>query len=503
MVSIQSDNMYLLGIDLGSSSVKVAMVNAATQECVVVTQQPKTEMKIDAPQEGWAEQNPEDWWSNFKMALKTLLIESKVKPDQIIGIGISYQMHGLVIVDEDQKVLRPSIIWCDSRASEIGEKAFEQIGSTKCLTHYLNSPGNFTASKLKWVKENEPSTYKLISKMMLPGDYLAMKMTGQIQTTISGLSEGILWDFKQGNLALELLEEYGISEKLIPDIVPTFSKQAVLSKEAADELGLKEGTPIGYRAGDQPNNAFSLGVIHPNEVAATGGTSGVVYGIVDQAKNDKKSRVNGFAHVNHTNEHPRIGTLLCINGAGSLYAWIKKHFAHVDSSYKDMEIEASKIPIGSEGLCILPFGNGSERMLENHYKGAQVNNLQFSVHSQAHFFRAALEGIAFSFVYGLELLKNMGIDPNIIRVGNDNLFQSDIFSNTLATLSGVEIAMIETTGAIGAAKAAGYGIGTYTSMEEAVGKHEIIKNYSPTNHKEQYKTAYQNWRRILEKQYKI
>ena len=495
--------MYLLGIDLGSSSIKVALIEAESQRVAQVISYPETEMPIRAAQVGWAEQDPELWWTNLKKACSLLFDRTDVSPRQISAIGIAYQMHGLVIVDKAQEVLRPSIIWCDSRAVEIGEHANEALGHENCLQSMLNSPGNFTASKLRWVKENEPAVFDKIHKAMLPGDFLAMKMTGKIYTTISGLSEGSFWDFDKNDLAHELLQHYEISKDMLPELVESFSIQGKLTANAAKELGLTKDTPIAYRAGDQPNNAFSLGVIHPNQLAGTGGTSGVVYGLVDTLQYDPLSRVNSFAHVNHDATQIRIGVLLCINGAGSQYAWIKKQMAEDGMSYEDIEAAQREISIGADGLRILPFGNGAERMLENKYQGAQVFNLQLNTHTRAHFYRAALEGVAFAFVYGMEILHEMGIHPSTLRVGNDNLFQSSIFSHTIAALAGVNIDIIETTGAIGAAKGAGYGVGFYPSLDAAVGNLQIVKSYKKVKNVEKYKKAYQDWKTILKKQYQL
>ncbi len=485
--------MYLLGFDLGSSSVKAALVNTMTEEVVAVAQYPTTEMAIISQQKGWAEQEPSVWWENVCTLSRNILNNNAINPNDVKAIGIAYQMHGLVLVDKNQEVLRPSIIWCDSRAIEIGNRAFEQIGEASCLQTCLNSPGNFTASKLKWVKENEPSIYAQVAKMMLPGDYVAMKMTDEIVTTISGLSEGILWDFKSNQIAQTILDYYGISEKLIPTIVNNFIPQGTLTNNAAQELGLVAGIPITYRAGDQPNNAMTLNVLNAGEIAATGGTSGVVYGVVDKAEYDKVSRVNSFAHVTHTIDNQRIGVLLCINGAGSQYRWIKEQVAKEQISYTDMENQLKEIPIGSDGLRIFPFGNGAERMFGNQDIGAQFINLQFNRHTRAHLYRAALEGIAFSFVYGMQILTEMGLNVSVIRVGDDNLFQSEVFANTIASLMNTKIEVVHTTGAAGAARAAGVGIGIYKSVEAAMKNVKVKLTYEPNENDTEYQAAYEKW----------
>ena len=489
--------MYLIGYDIGSSSIKAALVDAQSGELVDFVQSPSEEMEMVAPQPGWAEQDPELWWKHVVAATQKFKTSHKEKLKEVKGIGISYQMHGLVLVDESMQALRPSIIWCDSRAVPYGNQAFEQLGPNWCLSHLLNSPGNFTASKLRWVIENEPHVYEKAKYLMLPGDFIALKMTGNPVTTVSGLSEGIFWDFSKEALSTELLEHYKIDKGLIPPIVGTFAEQGRLTQEASEVLGLPTGTPVTYRAGDQPNNALCLNVLNPGEVAATGGTSGVVYGVVDSPQYDSASRVNGFAHVNHTKSDPRIGILLCINGTGIQYNWIRQNCAPQGISYPEMEAEAQKIPIGSEGLSILPFGNGSERMLENTDMGAYMCNLQFNRHKQAHLYRAALEGIAFSFVAGIEIMRGMGISIDVLRVGNDNMFQSEVFSTTLATLVDSEIQVLETTGAIGAAKAAGVGGGIYTSPEEALQNQQEVKRYQPGSERGLYQEAYASWKTYL------
>lgn len=488
--------MYLLGYDLGSSSIKAAIVEAKSGKTIAIAKFPDSEMAIISTQKDFAEQNPDLWWKYICESTKAVLAKANIDKTKIQAIGIAYQMHGLVCVDENYEAIRNAIIWCDSRAVNIGKKAFKEIGEEKCLKNLLNSPGNFTASKLAWLKENEPENYAEIHKIMLPGDFIAMKMTDEITTTISGLSEGIFWDFQKNELSKAILNHYGFDKNIFPKIKNTFSIQGKLCENAANELGLSPNIPITYRAGDQPNNALSLNVLNNGEVAATGGTSGVVYAVTDKPLFDLKSRINGFAHVNYTIDNQRIGILLCINGAGILNSWLQE-IAGKNLSYEAMNFMANQIPIGSDDLVILPFGNGAERVLENKNIGSHILNLNFNRHTNAHLFRAGLEGIAFAFVYGINILKEIGIEINVLRVGNDNLFQSNIFAETIATLADCTIEIMETTGAIGAAKAAGVGIGIYDSIEEAMKKVEVLEVVEPNLEKGNYELAYRKWEKAL------
>ena len=493
--------MYLLGYDIGSSSVKACIVEAETGKCVASTFFPKSEAPIISKQSGWAEQNPEDWWQYLKSATAEVLATSHIDSADIRAIGISYQMHGLVCVDSDQQVVRPAIIWCDSRAVPYGEKAFRELGEEFCLEHMLNSPGNFTAMKLAWVKEHEPENYARIHKFMLPGDYIAMRLSGNICTTASGLSEGILWDFKNDGIATDLLNHFGIDSSLVADIMPTFAEQGRVSASAARELGLHEGTPITYRAGDQPNNALSLNVFEPGEIASTAGTSGVVYGVNGNVDYDKKSRVNTFAHVNHTARNPRTGVLLCINGTGILNSWTKRNFMANGISYAQMNDLAAQSPIGSCGISILPFGNGAERVLENRETGCSIHGINFNNHSIANVARAVQEGIVFSFKYGIEIMEQMGMDVKKIHAGNANMFLSPIFRNTLAGVTGATIELFDTDGSVGAAKGAGIGAGIYRDNKEAFASLERLEIIEPdADNASKYAEAYSLWKNRLEKE---
>lgn len=491
--------MYLLGYDIGSSSVKASLVSVETGKCAASAFYPKQEAEIISVHPGWAEQNPESWWEYLKMSTAAVLEESKVDAGDIKAIGISYQMHGLVCVDKNRQLLRPSIIWCDSRAVAIGEKAFHEIGEEKCLSRLLNSPGNFTASKLAWVKQNEPRIYEKIDKIMLPGDYIAMKLSGEACTTMEGLSEGIFWDFKNNRVADFLMDYYGLDDSLLPTVRPTFSFQGEVDAWAAKELGLRAGIPITYRAGDQPNNALSLNVFNPGEIASTAGTSGVVYGVNGEVNYDLQSRVNTFAHVNHSDEQTRLGVLLCINGTGILNSWIRRNVAPEGISYSEMNELASQVSVGSEGLSILPFGNGAERMLNNQETGCSIHGLNFNRHGKAHIIRAAQEGIVFSFKYGIEIMEEMGMQVNKIHAGHANMYLSPVFCETLAGVTGAVIELYDTDGSVGAAKGAGIGAGIYKDHNEAfatLDKLNVVEPDVPAS--AQYRESYERWKSKLE-----
>ncbi len=493
---------YFLGIDIGSSSVKVCLLDGDSQMVVARASAPNAEAPIKALKSGWAEQEPADWWSYLKTALHELSSKSKVSSDNIVAVGITYQMHGLVLVDENMDVLRPSIIWCDSRAVPYGNRAQKELGDEYCLSHLLNGPGNFTAAKLAWVRENEPEIFKKVHKFMLPGDYIAMRMTGEVRTTLSGLSEGMFWDFLEGGVSGNLMNSLGIPAEMLPECVPTFGIQGRLTAEAAAELGLREGTVVSYRAGDQPNNALSLNVLNPGEVAATAGTSGVVYGISDKVCTDPKSRVNIFAHVNHSSEAVRLGVMHCTNGVGILNAWMRRMVA-ADKDYEQFNAMAAAAPVGSAGVSVLPFGNGAERILENRQIGASVHGLNFNIHDANTLARAAQEGVAFSFKYGMDIMQSVGMNTDVIRAGHANMFLSPVFCSTLATVSGAVIELYNSDGAFGAAIGAALGCGFYASPEEAFSSLEKIMVMEPDmNNNAQCTDAYCRWLSILERELK-
>lgn len=495
--------MYLLGYDIGSSSVKASLVDVETGKCVSSAFFPKVEAEILSVKQGWAEQRPEQWWEHLRQSTQSILAKAQIEPSDIKAIGISYQMHGLVCIDKDRNVLRPAIIWCDSRGVPYGEKAFNEIGEEQCLSTILNSPGNFTATKLAWVKENEPELFAKIDKILLPGDYIAMRLTDRVCTTISGLSEAMLWDFKNERLSDAVMAYFGYNPSIIPEIVPTFSVQGHVTAEAAAELGLVEGIPVAYRAGDQPNNALSLNVFNPGEIASTAGTSGVVYGVNGEVNYDKKSRVNTFAHVNHGAGQTRLGVMACISGTGILNSWMKRNVAPEGISYPGMNDLAAQVPIGSEGVTILPFGNGAERVLQNREIGSSIHGVNFLRHGKEHLVRAAQEGIVFSFQYGIEIMESLGMDVKKIHAGHANMFLSPIFRETLAGVSGATIELFDTDGSVGAAKGAGIGVGIYADNNEAFSTLDRIEIIEPkASDRQAYADAYGRWKEILETELK-
>ncbi|RYY56959.1 MAG: carbohydrate kinase [Chitinophagaceae bacterium] len=493
--------MLLLGIDLGTSSIKVSVIDSETQACLNSARYPDAEVDILSPHPGWAEQSPDQWWDNVKQAILRCHAGGQYNPLDIASIGIAYQMHGLVLVDKDQHVLRNSIIWCDSRAVAIGEKAFDTIGPERCLSRLLNSPGNFTASKLAWVKENEPQVYQKIDRIMLPGDFIAMKLTGAITTTASALSEGIFWDFQDESLSGDVMDYFGFDRSVIAPVQPVFSVHGEVKENVASRLNLKPGIPVSYKSGDQPNNALSLNVLQPGEVAATAGTSGVIYGVADQLSYDQESRINSFAHVNHAGADKRIGILLCINGVGIFNRWIR-NLAGASLDYAGLNETAAKVKPGAEGLLALPFGNGAERMLSNKIIGAQFRGLDLNVHGTSHMVRAVQESIAFSFRYGLDIMRENGINPTVIRAAHSNLFLSELFTSAFAAVNNVSVEFYEGDGSFGSAIGSGIGAGIYKSAEAATAKRKADRIVSPKD-VELYENLYQDWKKMLEREMEL
>lgn len=487
--------MLLLGIDVGTSSIKVSVVDGATQQCLASAQYPETEAEIISHQTGWAEQSPDQWWEDVKQAIKKANHSGKYNPQEIGAIGIAYQMHGLVLLDREAKVLRNSIIWCDSRAVSYGDKAFKTIGEDQCLSCLLNSPGNFTASKLAWVKENEPEVFERIYKIMLPGDFIAQRLTGFVTTTPSALSEGIFWDFAKNNVSEEVMAHFGFDKNIMAPVQNVFSQHGALSALVASELSLRTGIPVAYKAGDQPNNALALNVLQPGEVAATAGTSGVIYGVSDALTYDPQSRVNSFAHVNHTSNETRVGVLLCINGTGISNKWIR-NIAGANLSYSQMNEQAAAVAAGSDGLFVLPFGNGAERMLNNRLVGAHIQGIDYNRHSAGHLFRATQEGIAFAFRYGLDIMRENGMNPQVIRAGKTNMFLSPVFAEAFVNATGVPVELYESDGSVGAAIGAGIGSGFFKNASEAFSKKEVLETVVPGN-AALYDELYQRWKAYL------
>jgi len=488
--------MLLLGIDLGTSSIKVSVVDSSTRHTVASATYPDTEVAIKALQPGWAEQSPDLWWLHVQEAIRRCHATGGYDPTDIAAIGISYQMHGLVLVDSSNKVLRDAIIWCDSRAIAIGEKAFKDLGEAYCLQHLLNSPGNFTASKLAWVKQNEPHIYEKIDKVLLPGDFIALKLTGSATTSASALSEGMFWDFKTNDVSAAVVDYFGFQSSFIPTVQAVFSEHGRLDKSVAEMISLRPGIPVSYKAGDQPNNALSLNVMQPGEVAATAGTSGVIYGVADSLAYDKESRINSFAHVNHQSNQARIGILLCINGTGIFNRWIRDLSG--GQSYQALNVLAKSVPAGAEGLLMLPFGNGAERMLSNRITGAQVHGLDFNIHSTGHVVRAAQEGIAFAFRYGLDIMRENGLRPSVIRAGKANMFLSPVFTHAFVNATRIPVELHECDGSVGAALGAGIGAGVFSSEAEAFSERRPLELVVPEPG-EHYEELYQGWKEILGK----
>lgn len=490
--------MYFLGIDLGSSSVKLSVLDADKGSCLSSVTAPDFEMEIKAPEFGWAEQDPELWWQYTKHGIAKLANKYQIDLTKIKAIGIAYQMHGLVLTDADLNPVRPAIIWCDSRAAVLGAQSYLQIGEDYCQETLLGSPGNFTASKLKWVKENQPEILAKAAYMMLPGDYIAAKLSGVAQISTSGLSEGTLWNFKEGRLATEIMEQMDIPSELVPEIVPNFGEQATINSAIAKELGFSSDVKITYRGGDQPNNALSLNVLKPGEIATTAGTSAVIYAVSDQDAFDTQSRINTFLHVNNTPEEKRNGVMVCINGSGICYQWLRKLMSAATDElidYEQLNSLAAASEAGAKGLRFYPFGNGVERIFNNKNATSGIQNLNFNMHSASEVVRAACEGIVFAMNFGFDVMKEVGVTGTLVKAGKANLFLSPIFREIFVNTTNTTLELYNTDGAVGAARGAAYGFGYYKTYEEAFENLECLERIEPNPAlTKTYADIYNNWK---------
>ena len=492
----------ILGLDIGSSSVKGVLLDLTTGKTVQHASSPATELEITALKPGWAEQHPDLWWEHTCKVIAAIKTASPSAFKSLKAIGIAYQMHGLVLVDAQGKPLRPAIIWCDSRAVPYGERAFSDIGAESCLSLFGNSPGNFTAAKLAWVKQNEPEVFRQTAHLMLPGDYIALKLTGRVGTTRSGLSEGVLWDFKSNGVAKAVLDYFGIPHSLVPPFGDNIGMFESVRADIADELGLPRGVPVTYRAGDQPNNALALRVLEPGEIAANAGTSGVVYGVTSELGVDKKSRVNNFLHVNSTTSAPRIGALMCVNGTGSFYRWMR-HTLAPTLSYQQLNERAEQSEVGARGVIGIPYGNGAERTLGNVSLGASFEQLDLNRHSIGDIARATQEGIVFALCYGVELMRQMGLTPARVRAGNANMFQSPVFRATFATALGVPLELYTTDDAEGAARGAGIGAGLLSYSDAFKGLTSELTVDPDRRTLSQTREAYERWKDVVERKLSV
>lgn len=330
------------------------------------------------------------------------------------------------------------------------------------------------------------------ARFLKPGDYIAMKLTGEITTSISALSEGIFWDFKKGEISKDVMNYFGFENDIIPEVRDVFTAHGCLQKKVADDLKLKAGIPVTYKAGDQPNNALSLNVLNPGEVATTAGTSGVIYAVTDSLFHDSKSRVNTFAHVNHTPDKQRLGVLLCINGTGIMTRWTKDIMGK-GKTYKEMNEEAATIDVGSNGLLCFPFGNGAERMLENKLLNAHFNNIELNTHTAAHMYRAVGDGIAFAFRYGLDIMRENGLQPSIVKAGKANMFLNEVFAQAFVNATGLALELYQTDGSTGAALGAGIGVGAYSKPAEAFANMKSLNTIEPGRDMDRYDEIYEQW----------
>lgn len=470
--------MAFLGIDVGTSSVKVSIVGEDGVILASATAPASSERAINSPNPNWAEQNPEDWWEDAQQAILNLPLEARL---QVEAIGIAYQMHGLVLVDSQFQPVRPSIIWCDGRNIQESQILAESLGLDALENRLLNKPGTLTLAKLAWVAEHEPETLAKAHTFGLPGDFIAYKLTGEWSTTKSGYSEMVGWDFGASIPFEEGFRKAGWKLPL-PEARPNLEEGAPIQKVIAEKLGLPPSARVTYRAGDQPNNAFGLGVLQQGETAISAGTSGVLYGIGDSSPGLHEG-INRFLHVNS-----QIGVLMCLNGVGSALAFARRTWFQ-NQSYEALSELASQ---ANPENCpyFFPFGNGAERILsERAFSG--FTELDFNRHNLPELARSVFEGIAFAYRLGSEKMEKAGCLSKVVNGTESGLLKSSFFAQLLANELQVELILSEGDGSTAAARGAALGI------KKILPKPAPLKRYlptSPANHE-----RFSHWHKILEK----
>ena len=456
---------YVIGIDVGTGGTRAVLVD---EKGAVLASATHEHLPFASPQNGWAEQDPHDWWNACKQALGKLLEESAVQKTEIAAIGLTGQMHGAVLLDENDEVLRHALIWCDQRTQEECDELDKTVG-TKRLVELTSNPAltNFTLTKLMWVRTHEPEIWKRFRSFLLPKDYIRLQLTGVRATDVSDASGTLLLDVANRRWSQEMLKATRLDARCLPQLFESQQVVGTITAHAALETGLAEGTPVVAGAGDQAAGAIGMGIVKAGDVSATIGTSGVVFAATDQPFLDPQGRLHTFCHAIPNRWHVMGVT----QAAGLSLRWFRDTFGIVngvtESPYESLSREASAIPAGADGVLWAPYLMGERTPhLDSEVRGALIGLA--ASHGRGHIIRAILEGVAFSLKDTLTIFAEIGVPVNDIRLGGGGALsplwrqiQADVYAKPVSQLKA------EQGAAHGAAVLAGVGAGLWTSVDDA------------------------------------
>jgi xylulokinase len=460
-VSANCIEMKFLGIDIGTSGSRSVVID---ENGKVIASATALHEDFASPEIGWAEQNPDDWWRACKETIAKVL--QTVKADEISAISFSGQMHGSVFLDKADKVIRPALLWCDQRTEKQCDEITAKIGKERLIELVCNPAiTGFTLPKMLWLRENEPEKWARVATVLLPKDYIRLKLSGDKASDVADSSGTLLFDVQNRKWSGEMLSAFSIDEAILPKVYESIEVTGRVSESGASETGLKIGTPIIAGAGDNAAGAIGMGIVEVGKVSATIGTSGVIFAVSDKPRLDLQGRIHTLCHAMPGRWHNTGVTL----SAGLSFKWFRENFGD-GNSYDELVHEAEKVPSGSEGAIWLPYLMGERTPhLDANARAAFIGIT--ASHTKAHFTRAVLEGVAFSLRDSLEIFKESGVEISSIRLGGGGA-KSKLWRQIQADIYGKSVEIIEADegAAFGAAILAGVGVGAWKSVEEACEK---------------------------------
>jgi xylulokinase len=464
--------MHLLGVDVGTGGTRALVLDPNGSILASATEE---HQPFASPRIGWAEQDPEDWWRACGIAVRNALAEAKVRPDQVACIGFSGQMHGAVMLDAADVVVRPALIWCDVRTEKQCHDLTRKIGAENLIRLTCNPAlPNFTLTKFLWVRENEPENWKRVRSVMLPKDYVRFRLTGERATDMADASGTLLLDVAHRRWSDEVLQAAQVEKSLLPRLFESSEICGKVSAAGAAATGLPPGTPVVAGAGDQAAGAVGMGIAAPGAVSATIGTSGVVFAATDRPALDPQGRLHTFCHAVPGRWHVMGVT----QAAGLSLRWFRDCFGTAGPTiepdpYERLTAEAADVPPGSEGLLWAPYLMGERTPHLDPNARAALIGLTAS-HRRGHVVRAILEGVAFSLRDSFTLLAEMQVPVRNIRLGGGGA-RSPLWRQIQADVYGREVEILEAEegAAYGAAILAGVGAGVWSTADTACS--EVVK----------------------------